>query len=98
MLDSTTAAELLRANRISLGVSQSRLARLSGVSRFKICTYELGDGGLSPKEERRLYNVLQVEADRLSSIAVQLSLQRSVLHIESSDPTRGDTEDQEERP
>jgi predicted transcriptional regulator len=98
MLDSTTAAELLRANRISLGVSQSRLARLSGVSRFKICTYELGDGGLSPEEERRLYNVLQAEADRLSSIAVQLSLQRSVLPIESSDPTPGDTADQEERP
>jgi hypothetical protein len=79
MLDSTTAAELLRANRISLGVSQSRLGRLSGVSRFKICTYELGDGHLSPEEQRRLYGALQAEADRLRGLAVQLDLQRSSI-------------------
>jgi predicted transcriptional regulator len=84
MLDSTTAAEQLRAIRMSLGLSQSWLARVSGLSRFKICTYELGDGGLNPEEERRLYDVLQVEADRLCGVAVHLSIQRSVLQTKKA--------------
>jgi hypothetical protein len=36
MVGTTTAAGTLRANRISLGLSQSRLALLSGVSRFPV--------------------------------------------------------------
>ena len=98
MLDSTTAAEQLRTNRSSLGLSQSRLSRLSRVSRFKICTYELGDGGLSPEEQRRLDDVLQVEADRLSDVAVQLSVQRSALQIESGNPNLECIPDQELQP
>ena len=72
--NSTTAAERLKASRISLGVSQSKLARLSGVARFKICTFELGSVVLSAEEQRRIKLALEAEAARLRSVAAQLSL------------------------
>ena len=97
MLDSTTAAVLFRANRISLGLSQSRLARLSGVSRFKICTYELGDGHLSVEERRRLYGALQIEAHRLTGLAAQLDLRRSADPIDSANPNPACESDQQEQ-
>jgi DNA-binding XRE family transcriptional regulator len=68
----TTNVGMHRAHRISLGISQSRLARLSGVSRFKICTYELGDGSLSPEQQTRIREALQAEAERLRRISVQM--------------------------
>src|SRR5437899_2603810 len=40
----------LRSRRRALRISQLRLARLAGVSRFKICIYELGDGSLTSDE------------------------------------------------
>jgi predicted transcriptional regulator len=72
MSNSATAAENLRGSRIALGVSQSKLARLSGVSRFKICTFELGDGTIRPDEQSRIYEALRAEADRLRAITVQV--------------------------
>ena len=54
----------VRDSRQKLRVSQSRLAALSGVSRFKICLYERGDVPLTPDELERLRVALQVEADR----------------------------------
>jgi predicted transcriptional regulator len=74
MLDSTTAAEQLRASRASLGLSQSRLARLSGVSRFKICTYELGDGSLNTDEQTRIREALQAEVERLRQVSTHFDL------------------------
>ena len=62
----------LRSHRNSLGVSQSRLARLSGVSRFKICTYELGDGSLTAEEQNRIRQALQSEVDRLRTIPLHI--------------------------
>jgi predicted transcriptional regulator len=59
----------LRAHRNALGISQSRLARLSSVSRFKICTYELGDGSLTAEEQTRIREALQAEAERLRQIS-----------------------------
>jgi len=61
----------LRAHRNALRISQSRLARLSGVSRFKICTYELGDGALTDAELARIHEALQAEAERLRQISNQ---------------------------
>jgi predicted transcriptional regulator len=58
----------LRNNRNALGLSQSKLARLSGVSRFKICTFELGDTTLSENEQDRVIAALQAEAARLREI------------------------------
>jgi transcriptional regulator with XRE-family HTH domain len=68
--NSTTAAERLRADRLSIGVSQSKLARLSGVARFKICTFELGSGALSPEDQQRIRTALETEATRLRAAAV----------------------------
>jgi len=67
---STTAAGKLKAIRLSLGVSQSGLARLSGVSRFKICTFELGSGSLSAEDQQSITEALRSEAERLRSAAV----------------------------
>ena len=64
----------LRAHRNVLGISQSRLARLSGVSRFKICTYELGEGTLTTDEQRRIRETLHAEAERLRRIPRDLEL------------------------
>ena len=72
--NSTTAGERLRASRLSIGVSQSKLARLSRVARFKICTFELGSGPLSSEEERRIKLALEAEAARLRSVAAQFGL------------------------
>jgi predicted transcriptional regulator len=59
----------LRSRRETLGVSQSKLARISGVSRFKICMFELGGGTLSPEECQRIKFALETEAARIRSIA-----------------------------
>lgn len=45
---------------------------MSGVSRFKICTYELGDSSLTPDEQHRIRQALQAEAERLRNIPVQI--------------------------
>ena len=45
---------------------------MSGVSRFKICTYELGDGTLGPDELNRIHEALQTEAKRLRNIGFKL--------------------------
>jgi predicted transcriptional regulator len=74
-----TAVENLRACRISLGVSQSRLARLAGVSRFKICTYELGDRALTHEEQSRIRVALEKEAQRLRDISIQIEFDRPPL-------------------
>ena len=74
MSHSATAAEDLRRNRVALGVSQSRLARLSGVRRFKICTFELGSGSLSKDEHERIGKALRAEVHRLRDIFTQIDL------------------------
>jgi predicted transcriptional regulator len=84
MVSSTTAAGALRANRISVGLSHSRLARLSGVSRFKICTYELGDATLTPEEQRQIRIALQAEVARLREIACAIQFD------DQSPETRGE--------
>jgi predicted transcriptional regulator len=67
-----------RKKRIALGISQSRLARVSGVSRFKICTYELGDGSLSLEQQDRIYKALQAEAKRLRKISIEVDFGQSL--------------------
>ena len=63
-----------RANRLALKLSQSELARLSGVSRFKICTFELGDASLTTEEQRRIAAALTSEAARLRSVVAQVNI------------------------
>jgi transcriptional regulator with XRE-family HTH domain len=58
----------IRAYRTALGISQSKLARISSVSRFRISTYELGGGYLTSEEQNRIREALRLEAERLRNI------------------------------
>lgn len=71
----------LRTHRSALGISQSRLARISRVSRFKICVFELGSGSLPPDEQRRIMDAIQTEAERLRSAAAQIADESSVKAV-----------------
>lgn len=53
--------EWLKFERKALGVSQWALAKKSKVSRFKICQFECGYGGLSEQEFLAVVNVLEAE-------------------------------------
>jgi len=64
----------LRQQRSALGISQSKLARLSGVSRFKICTFELGSGSLTETEQELIRTALQSEVERLRNIPAWIGL------------------------
>lgn len=66
----TAAAEILRGSRLSLGLSQSKLARLARVSRFKISGYELGAGTLTSDEASRICEALERESIRLRNVAI----------------------------
>ncbi|MEP7354708.1 MAG: hypothetical protein ABI824_15880 [Acidobacteriota bacterium] len=57
--------ERLKTQRNLLRLSQSRLARLSGVSRYRICLHELGDLSLHSHELALLERALQKELCRL---------------------------------
>ena len=45
---------------------------MSGVSRFKICTYELGGGSLTTDEQSRVCEALHAEAERLRNISIRI--------------------------
>ena len=55
----------LKANRLLLRLSQSELARLSGVTRFKICLHELGDKRLGERDEAAVKVALGRHANEL---------------------------------
>lgn len=58
--------------RSKLGLSQSKLARLAGVSRFKICTFELGGGSLTEQEQLQIRQALKLETARMRSIPLEM--------------------------
>jgi predicted transcriptional regulator len=64
----------LRSNRNALGISQSKLARLARVSRFKICMYELDGGSFTPDEHSRIREALLREANRLRNLPLNIDL------------------------
>src|SRR6266404_4256107 len=55
--------------RLKLRISQTRLATLARVSRFKICLHERGDLSLTPPELQRIADALREEARRIRSDA-----------------------------
>jgi predicted transcriptional regulator len=59
----------LRQRRSELRLSQSQLARLSGVSRFKICLHELGDRRLTDEEVASVQDALRLEVSRLAALS-----------------------------
>jgi hypothetical protein len=65
----------LRKARLALRISQSRLARVAGVSRFKICTFELGSGSLAADEKERIRKALHAEADRLRDLSSDIEFE-----------------------
>ena len=71
MLAATIAGDL-REMRVALGISQSKLARMSAVSRFKICLHELGDGSLTTEERDRIQEALRAEAERLRNLSAKI--------------------------
>ncbi len=72
----------LRQNRQALGLSQSKLARLSQVSRFKICTFELGGCSLTTDQQSRIREALCAEAERLRNISTNIEFASSPLQIQ----------------
>jgi predicted transcriptional regulator len=81
MIAATIAGATLQSTRTSLRLSQSALARLlAGVSRFKICAYELGAGTLTPEEQSRILTALNLEAERLREISCDIQFDRNSGH------------------
>ena len=74
----------LRQQRQALGLSQSKLARLSRVSRFKICTFELGDCALTPEQQHQIREALCAEADRLRSLSIQIDFGTSSSQVQEA--------------
>jgi predicted transcriptional regulator len=64
----------VRLHRAALGVSQSKLARLARVSRFKLANFELGGGSLTADEHQRISHALRFEAARLRLASSQIDL------------------------
>ena len=67
----------LRSNRNKLRISQSRLSLLAGVSRFKICLYELHEGTLTAEEQSLIRRALQAEASRLQNVRSEIDFGQS---------------------
>lgn len=61
---------------------------MSSVSRFKICTFELGSGSLSEDEQERIQKALHAEADRLRSLPTQIDLGRHAPQAECVAPNQ----------
>jgi hypothetical protein len=70
-----------RSQRGLLGISQRRLTRPVGVSRFKICTYELGGGGVAPNEQSRIRGVLRAEAERWRDVAMDIDFDKGAACV-----------------
>jgi len=64
----TTVVRNLKTRRIQLRLSQSELARMSGVGRVRICLHELGDIALTVEEQERIVAALQRELDRFRNL------------------------------
>jgi len=73
---------VLRSHRAVLGISQSRLARISGVSRFKLCLFELGDAPLTKDEQHHVRHALHAEVERLRRAAAQVDCELSASPAE----------------
>jgi predicted transcriptional regulator len=64
----------VRLHRNALGISQSKLARLARVSRFKLANFELGGGSLTAEEQQRISDALRLEAARLRFASSQIDV------------------------
>jgi transcriptional regulator with XRE-family HTH domain len=78
----------LISHRRVLGLSQSKLARLSGVSRWRINNYELGGEPLTPAELEKITAALHAETERLRNLSGYLDALANLARrgAESPDP------------
>lgn len=67
--------EQLKRDRAALGISQSRLARLAGLRRFKVVFFELGDRSLSAEDQASIRTALRAAAQRLAGVASEIGNQ-----------------------
>ena len=58
-----------RNQRIAFKLSQHALAHRAGISRWRLCIHELGDGSLTGEEEHKIAEALQREAARIWQLA-----------------------------
>jgi hypothetical protein len=70
-----------------LGISLSRLARLSGVSRFKICLFKLVNGFPTSEEQNQIRVALQTKTDRRCGLRYWTA--DSATFIDQSPAARG---------
>ena len=61
-----------KKKRLEADLSQNKLARDSGVSRWKVWAHEQGDYRLTPDEAERIQQALRREALRLRAISQNL--------------------------
>lgn len=60
--------EMIRVCRVNLGMSQGKLARLSGVSAALIGSIERGDRKLLPEVERRIRAAIPLTDDEIDEL------------------------------
>ena len=65
---------MFQTQRLSLRLSQSELARRSGIPRIRIHLAELGDRKLTADEEAKVRAALQAEIDRLRHLPASVDL------------------------
>jgi predicted transcriptional regulator len=64
----------IQKDRQTLHLSQTRLAALSGVSRFKICLYKHGEVMLNSRELQQSHGAIEREAQRIQAEAQAVTL------------------------
>jgi hypothetical protein len=64
---------MLKQECIGLGISRSCLARLSGVSRFKLYVHEMGHKLLSADDEARVTAAIRREAAWLAALSTRIA-------------------------
>ena len=70
----------LKKRRAQLRLSQSAIARLSGVARIKICLFELGDRPLNANEVQLIEAALTNEAQRMRRALAATGAMGSAAH------------------
>ncbi len=69
----------IRDRRLRLRLSQTRLAGLAKVSRFKICLHERGDQFLNAEELGRIQQVFREEAQKIRRDLMDMSTDLEVI-------------------
>jgi hypothetical protein len=74
LIGSSAAKTTSMGNQGLDAIADRVFQRLSAVSQFKICTYELGGGTLTPEGHRRVREALLNESDRLRNLPTAIGL------------------------